>query len=117
MAGDRTCIGPHCKEPAARGDLCWGHAKQRSRGQALRAIEKLSPEERVIEAGSAWLEAEDEGEYRTARVRFLRACEQLFLAQGWRVPRPDRSSPAGGESVEQLALAFEARARRRSVKR
>jgi hypothetical protein len=113
----RTCIGPECKEPAARGDLCWGHLKQRERGQVLRPIAKLTPEERVIEAGSAYLEAEDDDEFRTTRARFLRMCELLMLSQGWRPPARKLSVVRSMMEEEQLGLGFEARARRRSAKR
>jgi hypothetical protein len=113
----RTCIGPECKEQAARGDLCWGHLKQRERGQVLRPIAKLTPEERVIEAGSAFLEAEDEDEYRATRARFLRMCELMVLSQGWRPPARKLSVVRSMMEEEQLGLGFEARARRRSAKR
>jgi hypothetical protein len=108
----RKCIGPECSEPAARGDLCWGHLKQRERGQTLRPIEKLTPEEVVIRAGSEFLEAEGDEEYDAARARFLRASERWLLSRGW---RPPLEKPAeGGRKVVQLGLGFEVRARRRA---
>jgi hypothetical protein len=110
----RTCIGPECKEPAARGDLCWGHLKQRERGQVLRPIAKLTPEERCIEAGSAMLEAEDDAEYKAQRARWIRSCELMVLAQGWRPPARKLSVVRSMMDEEQLGLGFEARGRRRA---
>jgi hypothetical protein len=118
MAGDRTCIGPQCKKPAARGLLCWGHLKQRQRGQhELTPIEEPTPKELVLEAGNAWLEAEDDAEYRAAEAKFLRACEHLMLAQGWRPPLGPKALGSGRMVAAQLGLGFEVRARRRSGSR
>jgi hypothetical protein len=111
------CIGPECERQADRGSLCWGHRKQMERGQVLRPIAKLTPEERVIEAGSAYLEAEDDDEFRTTRARFLRMCELLMLSQGWRPPARKLSVVGPMMDEPQLGLGFEARARRRSAKR
>jgi hypothetical protein len=79
------CYGPRCSEPAERQGLCWGHMKQKQRGQELRPIVS-SPEGRVIEIGSEMLEAEDDGEWDNARIRFLRAAEAMMRALGWRPP-------------------------------
>ncbi len=113
MDNATTCIGPLCRRPAARGGLCWGHLKQRQRGQALSPIEELTPKERVLDAGNAWLEAEGDEEYRLAEARFVRACEAMVEALGWRPPLKQAES---GAVVVQLGLGpgFEVRARRRA---
>lgn len=112
MGEARTCIGPECKEPAARGDLCWGHLKQRERHQVLRPIEKLTPEERVLEAGSEWLEAEEDEEYEAKRARFLLMCERMMLAKGWRPPAPE-ARPVAVPRPAQLGLVGVEEPRRR----
>jgi hypothetical protein len=100
-----TCVGPGalgedcCGRPAARGGLCWAHLKQRERGQQFRPIpERLSSFERVIVAGSAFLEAEDEPEYRMSLVAFRRAAEAWLREEGWqppaRVPSEAEEHPA-----------------------
>jgi hypothetical protein len=112
------CVGPGdigedcCGRPVARGGLCWGHLKVRERGGALRPLKsKPSPFERVIEAGSAFLEAEaeDDDEYRRTLAAFRRAAEGWMRAEGWSPPpapeRQDERAPEPARLVAQAACS------------
>jgi hypothetical protein len=114
MDGEATCIGPECKRPAARGGLCWAHLKQRERGQALRPIQDLSHEERVLVAGNAWLEAETDEEYEATKAKLLREAERWLAARGWRPPLETR--PVGVPREAQLGLAGLEPPRRRGAR-
>ena len=102
------CAFPECGEEAQRYGLCWGHAKQKQRGRGLTPLkEQLTPEEAVLEAGSDWLEAEEDADYRRARARFLVASMRWMRAQGWRPPVPARNAACC--ALVQLSLPLRAR--------
>ncbi len=74
------CIGPECEEPVAGHglDLCSSHLKQHQRTGKLKPIaQKVSPEERAIQAGTAMLEADSDEEYSAKRRSWLIACKAL----------------------------------------
>lgn len=104
------CGGPECERPAERDGLCAGHRKQKQRGGPLRPLEeRTSIEERVLEAGSDWLEAESDQDFATSRARFLRSAEAWMRARGWRPPKPGKSPASSKLTAIQLALAFSGR--------
>ncbi len=74
------CDEPDCERPLAghgRGK-CAAHLKQLQRhGKTVPIVEKMSPEERAIEAGSAMLDADSDEEYKTKRRSWLIACKAL----------------------------------------
>lgn len=84
------CSVDECLNPIFRGPYCGAHYKRMQRGRPMTTPigEQLSPEELVIEAGSALLEcdAEDDAGYRRKRKAFIRATLQLAQAMGWRPP-------------------------------
>lgn len=105
-----VCVGPGdlgedcCGRPAARGALCWGHLKQRERGQQLCPLKRsVSPFERVIVSGSAFLEAESDEEYRLRLADFRRAAEGWMRSEGW-VPPPADTAAADGSSPQLLEV-------------
>lgn len=114
----------YCGRPSERitekvGPVCSAHRKRldklrRGRGRlALDAPlrDELSPLERVILAGSLFLEApsEDDHAYDRALREFLHACATWLRLQGWRPPHRrvdagDATSPAPLEAPGALEL-------------
>ncbi len=95
------CEGPGdggnewCGRAVFRGGLCFGHRRQLGRGQSLRPLKgKAPPFERVIEAGSAFLEAESDEEYRSRLDAFRRAAEGWLRAEGWTPPAGELGASA-----------------------
>lgn len=82
MTSERLyCTVPDCDRPVGGHgkDLCSTHMKQVQRtGKTQPIAEKLSAEERVIEAGNAMVQAEDDDEgYEEKRRAFLLASKGL----------------------------------------
>lgn len=102
------CEIADCERPAFRGGLCALHLKRRQRGLDLSAplAERMSPEERVIAAGNAWLESgDDDDEYEARRRAFLRACESWMRSRGWRPPpRKTRTPTRARRRVVQMDM-------------
>lgn len=82
------CSAPDCDDPTDPGhprpvaghgsDLCSTHRRQLTRTGTTKPIaEKLNAEERVIEAGTKMLEADEDVDYAQARRVFLAACRAL----------------------------------------
>jgi hypothetical protein len=73
--------------------LCSGHRKQMHRRGRLSEIQTpLSPEEVALRAGSAWLEADGEDDYKRARLLFLGMTQRWLRSLGWRPPVPQKST-------------------------
>ncbi len=91
MPETHYCEVEGCERPAWRAcGLCPAHLKRLQRGRPLGGpIEQLSPLERVIIAGSAWLEADAENDDQyAARLRAFEAtCASWLRSKGWRPPR------------------------------
>jgi hypothetical protein len=87
MKDHAACIGPECHRPIFRGSYCAGHTKQLQRGGRLRPLkEKLPALERVIVAGSVFLEADTDEEYERALAAFRQAAEAWLRERGWSPP-------------------------------
>jgi hypothetical protein len=95
------CQMPDCARPVFRAGLCAAHVKRQQRGADLSApiAERKTAEERVIDAGDAWLAADGDEDYETTRRAFIRACEGWMRARGWRPP--DRSPRAAARPRER----------------
>lgn len=83
---EMPCGFPDCDLPAHNGaEYCWGHSKQRTRGQALRPLRGWgrSPIEALESAMYAYVETDSEDDEAFARNRslFLRAARR-FGRQG-----------------------------------
>lgn len=90
-----------CTRPRFRKELCSSHLKRLQRKQKDPSVVVLSPisesaplegktpEERVIDAGSDFLEvsAENEQLYQYKRKAFLRAIEIWAISRGFTPPR------------------------------
>lgn len=99
------CQGPGCDRETERR-YCDGHWKQLQRGGPLLPLRlPQSPLEAFLAAGSDWLEAEGDDEYRRAEKRVLLAGEAWLRSRGWRPPRaiPCQACP-GRREPEQLQL-------------
>lgn len=61
----------------------------------LELAEVLDPMEKVIDIGSALVEAssEDDRLYKQRRREFVKACEHFMLSRGWRPPSGTRARP------------------------
>lgn len=86
------CEVSDCVARVFRNGLCGGHYKRVQRRRVHGAPlggEQLSPEEQVIVAGSAYLEASasDEQSFRYRRRVFLRSAQNWLRALGWRPPK------------------------------
>lgn len=82
MLMDGYCEWGECEKPkSGHGIYCAMHTKRRQRGRMMNAPEKeaLSPEERALKAGDAWVDADpmDDADYEAKRRAFLIACKQL----------------------------------------
>jgi hypothetical protein len=123
------CAAGECERPTREGrTYCDAHEKRHQRGQSLSAplAERLTPKERVLEAGRRWLEsdAEDDAEYERNERAFLRAARQLApqchaelvraglvaaRARGVRLGRPPKVAPEQArtmlERLGQVRLA------------
>lgn len=63
------CAFPDCARARAEGELCWGHAKQRRRGQRLTTLrdDTRSPAELLADAAIRYADAEEDEEFRAAK--------------------------------------------------
>lgn len=97
MLGDRSgdfCRAPGCTRPVFRLGCCVGHCKRLQRGKAIDTpiAEAMTPLDRVVATGSAWLESGDDDEYQRRLRHFLDATRRWMRANGWRPP--DRAEEA-----------------------
>ena len=123
------CDVPDCNDPenpgfarlAFRSGKCSTHMKQLQRtGKTTTIAEKISDEERAIEAGTLMLQAEAEGEenyqkHRRAflaaaralgaaeRIRAMREAQERAAARGVRIGRPPKVST---ETVVEYVRLF-----------
>ncbi len=111
------CRGPGldgnpCDHPPARHgqELCWGHLRQLSRrGRLVPIREVRTPFDKVVDAGSALLEAdsEDDAAFEFLKHRFFDACTLWMKSRGWRQPEP-APTPAEFDGWRNLPRAVHA---------
>lgn len=122
VSGD-LCTVDDCPNPAARGGICWGHIKKRSRTGGLGELERRpkSKQERVYEAALTYAGAESDDEFERARENLRKssiAAGQAFVSeltrealarlreQGVRLGRPPKVEPAQvAEAVSRAGSA------------
>lgn len=93
------CSFDGCERPAKEDGLCWGHVKQRRRGQRLTPLrdDTRTPSELLADAAQRYVDAEGDEEYARARQLLHRtainfthrlAPHELLSAVGVKVGRP-----------------------------
>lgn len=79
-----------CDRLIFRGLYCGGHYKRRQRAQALGPAinERVSPEERCIDAGDYCIQApsDDDAEFKRRRTAWMRAMAVWMQSLGWVKP-------------------------------
>ena len=94
LTGD--CMYDGCDRPVFRKGMCGAHLKRLQRKKPVDGLinggepylDVMTPEEKVVDAGSKLLEtsAENDQLYKYRRKGFLKACEAWVESMGWRRP-------------------------------
>lgn len=73
-----SCSVDGCESPAAKGGLCWAHAKRRAKGQDANVLPRPSGLERLREAALKYADAEGDEDFRRAEDNLRKAAAALM---------------------------------------